>query len=142
MFYKWRTHNEGKRMGTNNSGLGSTGIFMITQGNQGPDNDKIISLRPLGYYKGDKRDLNESLKKLQALNNNSLQNTNDSAIPTHLRKRDDYSDCELSLESDNEEEFEAEAIQYLEGLLRLEVPPVLIYIPTEKVMRQLILMNL
>lgn len=49
---------------------------------------------------------------------------------------------ELSEGGYDQEKFENEAIAYLEGLLKLEAPPVLVYIPTEKVMRQLILRNL
>ncbi|CAI2369885.1 unnamed protein product [Moneuplotes crassus] len=143
MFNKWRVHNEGKRIVGNASGLVDTGIFMITQGDQNPEEERIKSLRSLGYYRGDKKTLNESLKRLTTMTHGDDKSKNIQALPRTITDKEIFSDdSELSEGGYDQTKFESEAIEYLEGLLKVEAPPVLIYIPTEKVMRQLILRNL
>ena len=63
-------------------------------------------------------------------------------IPNIKKAEIVYSDSELSDEEYNQHDFEKDTLQHLKEILNCGSAPVIVYLPTERVMRQLILRNL
>lgn len=111
---------------------------MITQGDQEPEVERITNLNILGYQHGAKGKLNAHLKTLieKSLEEKSTQKI--------LRlKQDSFSDAgskeDLYEDEETAKDFEHDTISHLKGILSIDTPPILVYLPTSLVMKKLIL---
>lgn len=116
----------------------------MTQGDQNAEEQKIDNLKQLGYHHGPKGQLNAKIKELLEQIKEKSDSRASSAFAKSSRNINIESDSDNESKNleDDKKDFEKEFMEYSKVLLEFDTPPKLVYLPTAKVMRKLILRNI